>query len=51
MYDAVADPYCYPGATVLRNIPGLREAALDEFETASTAQRPLLGQIPRQTAS
>jgi cell filamentation protein len=40
MYDAVADPYCYPGATVLRNIPGLREqAALDEFETAMTAQR------------
>jgi cell filamentation protein len=40
MYDAVADPYCYPGTTVLRNIPDLREqAALDEFETASAAQR------------
>lgn len=40
MYDAVADPYCYPGTTVLKNIPGLRnQAALDEFETASTTQR------------
>lgn len=40
MYDAVADPYCYPGTTVLKNIPGLREQAdLDEFETASTTQR------------
>ena len=40
MYDAVADPYCYPGTPVLKNIPGLRnQAALDEFETASTTQR------------
>jgi len=40
MYDAVADPYCYPGTTVLKNNPGLRvQAALDAFETASTAQR------------
>ena len=40
MYDAVADPYCYPGTTVLKNIPGLRmQAALDAFETASTTQR------------
>jgi cell filamentation protein len=40
MYDAVADPYCYPGTTVLKNIPDLRDqAALDAFETISTAQR------------
>lgn len=40
MYEAVADPYCYSGASVLRNIPGIREqAALDAFETISTAQR------------
>ncbi|MCW5728359.1 Fic family protein [Parvibaculum sp.] len=40
MYGAAADPYCYPGTIVLRNIPGLRDqAALDKFETASTAQR------------
>lgn len=40
MYDAVSDPYCYPGTTVLRNIPGIQsQAALDEFEAAITAQR------------
>lgn len=40
MYDAVADPYCYPGTTVLKNIPGIREQAkLDAFEAAITAQR------------
>jgi len=40
MYDAVPDPYCYVGTTVLRNIPGLREqSSLDAFETASTTQR------------
>lgn len=40
MYDAGADPYCYPGTTVLKNKPDLRaQAALDAFETASTAQR------------
>ena len=40
MYDAVADPCCYPGTTVLRNIPGLRDqASLDEFEAAITSQR------------
>ncbi|WP_395714450.1 hypothetical protein [Reyranella sp.] len=39
-YDAIADPYCYPGTTILKNIPGIREAAaLAEFEAASTAQR------------
>ena len=32
MYEAHADPYCYPGTTVLKNIPGIRnQAALDEF--------------------
>src|SRR3712207_3444233 len=40
MYEAVADPYCYPGTTVLRNIPGLRtQAELTRFETLMTAQR------------
>ena len=40
MYDAVADPYCYPGTTVLKNRRGFRtQAALDRFETISTAQR------------
>lgn len=40
MYDAVADPYCYAGTTVLKNIPGIRDqAALDEYEAAMTAQR------------
>jgi len=40
MYDAVADPYCYPGTAILKNILGLRDqAALEEFETASTTQR------------
>ena len=32
-YDAIADPYCYPGTAVLRNIPDIRDlAALAEFE-------------------
>jgi len=40
MYDAVADPYCYPGTTVLKNFAGIRDqAALERFETISTAQR------------
>lgn len=40
MYDAVKDPYCYPGTTVLRNIPKhLDQDALDAFELASTTQR------------
>jgi cell filamentation protein len=39
-YDAIADPYCYPDTTVLKNIPAIRDsAALAEFETVSTAQR------------
>lgn len=40
MYDAVPDPYCYPGTTVLRNLADIRsQAVLDEFEAAMTAQR------------
>jgi cell filamentation protein len=40
MYDAVADPYCYAGTTILKNIPGIRnQTALDEYEAAMTAQR------------
>jgi cell filamentation protein len=40
MYDASADPYCYPGTAILINIPGLRDqAALEKFEAAMTAQR------------
>ncbi len=40
MYDAVTDPYCYKGTTVLKNIPGVRDqAALNQFEAAMTAQR------------
>jgi cell filamentation protein len=27
MYDAVADPYCYSGTTVLKNFPGIRDQA------------------------
>lgn len=39
-YDSIADPYCYPGTTVLRNIPGIHDAAtLADFEAVSTAQR------------
>jgi len=40
MYDAVEDPYCYPGTTVLKNKLNLKEqAALDAFEAEITAQR------------
>lgn len=40
MYDAVADPYCYTGTTVLKNLPDIRDqAALEAFEAVSTAQR------------
>jgi len=45
MYQAEADPYCYPGTTVLKNKADLRtQAELDEFETAMTfarAEEPL----------
>jgi Fic/DOC family len=40
MYEAVEDPYCYPGTTVLKNRLNLRiQVKLDEFETFITAQR------------
>ncbi len=40
MYDAISDPYCYEGTTILKNVPGIRDqAALNEFEAAMTAQR------------
>ena len=40
MYDATEDPYCYPGSTVLRNLPHLRsQKQLDQFESAATTQR------------
>lgn len=40
-YDAIEDPYCYPGTTILnKNIPDIREqAALGDFEAVSTTQR------------
>ncbi len=40
MYESVPDPYCYPGTSVLENVPGLRDQAeLDAFEALITAQR------------
>ncbi len=40
MYAAVADPYCYPGTTVLINRLGVRDRAkLEAFETEVTAER------------
>jgi 3-oxoadipate enol-lactonase len=40
MYDAVSDPYCYPGTTVLKNRAGVRtQAELNFFEEEATAQR------------
>jgi cell filamentation protein len=40
MYQAEADPYCYPGTTVLINRLGLRtQAQLEAFEAEITAQR------------
>lgn len=40
MYEAVADPYCYAGSAVLRNIPGLTtQKALDRFEAVATGRR------------
>ena len=40
MYDAVKDPYCYPGTTVLRNFADVRtQAELDAFEAVLTKQR------------
>lgn len=40
MYRAAADPYCYPGTTILINRLGLRsQARLRAFEAEITAQR------------
>ena len=40
MYDAVPDPYCYPGTKVLKNLKNIRtQRALSAFEAISTAQR------------
>lgn len=40
MYDAVADPYCYPGSTVLKNLLDLRDqAVLDRYEAEITSDR------------
>jgi cell filamentation protein len=40
MYEAIDDPYCYPGTTVLINKLDLRDQKkLDDFETEITAQR------------
>ncbi|ABD06691.1 Filamentation induced by cAMP protein Fic [Rhodopseudomonas palustris HaA2] len=40
MYDAVADPYCYPGTAVLKNLLDIRDqATLDQYEAEVTAAR------------
>lgn len=40
MYGTFEDPYCYPGTSILKNLPGLRNrAALERFETIATTQR------------
>jgi cell filamentation protein len=40
MYDAVADPYCYPGTTVLKNLLDIRDqGTLSEIEAALTDER------------
>jgi cell filamentation protein len=40
VYDAVSDPYCYSGTTVLKNRANLRtQAELHHFEEDATAQR------------
>ena len=39
-YDAGSDPYCYAGASLLKNIPGIRgQAELEQFESAVVKQR------------
>ena len=40
MYESDADPYCYPGTSVLRNLKNLRTSEqLRHYERAMTAQR------------
>lgn len=49
------DPYLYPGTNVLRNVPGIQDAALlDRFEATATAfrlfqltERPVAGKFDR----
>lgn len=39
-YDAIEDPYCYPGTTVLKNLLDIRDQdTLSELEAALTAAR------------
>ncbi len=39
-YDAAADPYCYAGTAILKNLPGIRDQhSLDAYEKAMTDQR------------
>ncbi len=40
MYESIADPYCYPNSTVLKNRQNIRDqATLDEFELMMTTLR------------
>ena len=40
MYEAIDDPYCYPGTTVLKKKLGLRKQDdLDKFEAEISLQR------------
>lgn len=40
MYEAIDDPYCYPGTTVLMNKLGQKEEAeLDKFEAEISLER------------
>ncbi len=40
MYDATDDPYCYPGTSVLKNLPDLRmQSELDKYEAIAVAKR------------
>lgn len=40
MYESTADPYCYPGTTVLKNLADIRDqATLEAFEDDMASQR------------
>ncbi|TRL37587.1 adenosine monophosphate-protein transferase [Methylosinus sporium] len=40
MYESAADPYCYPGTTVLKNLADIRDqATLEAFEDDMASQR------------
>jgi cell filamentation protein len=40
MYEAIDDPYCYPGTSVLKNLENLRtQVELDKFETIAVGKR------------